>query len=281
MMELLDTHQHLLYGDRLSYAWADDLPALAKRDFGVADYQYLTEDRGVAGTNFMEVDADDYQTETRYVSELAGDPANNILGLVSSCRPETDDDFNAWLEECAELPVVGYRRILHEVPNDTSQTETFRRNVRKIGAQGKVSDMVFRADQLDITHDLAASCNDMVLVLDQWGVPNVASGKIEDWKTAINRVANHSHVIGKLPGVLAYCTEGSANLEAVKPYIDHMISSFTPSRLIWGSDWPVVNLKSTLPDWIDIFPQSVGCLSIDEQTAISNGNAQRIYGVTL
>lgn len=65
MIDLLDMHQHLLYRDRLSYAWADDLPTLAKRDFGVADYQNLTEDRGVSGTIFMEVDAHDYQTATR------------------------------------------------------------------------------------------------------------------------------------------------------------------------------------------------------------------------
>lgn len=120
----------------------------------------------------------------------------------------------------------------------------------------------------------------MALVLDHCGVPNVAGGEIEDWKTAINRVANQPHVNGKLSGVLAHCTEGSANLEVGKPYIDHMISNFTPLRLVWGSDWPVVNLKSALPDWIDIFRQSVGDLSIDEQRAISNGNAQRICGVT-
>lgn len=281
MIDLLDTHQHLLYRDRLSYTWADSLPPLAERDFNVADYRILTKDRRIAGTIFMEVDAGDYQAETRYVSELAGDPASKILGLVSSCRPEANDGFGAWLEECAALPVVGYRRILHEVPDEMSLTETFRRNVRKIGRSGKTFDMVFRADQLGIAYDLAASCEDMTLVLDHCGVPDIASGGIEDWKVAISRIASLPHVNGKLSGVLAYCAEGSANLEAVRPYVDHMIASFTPSRLIWGSDWPVVNLKSTLPDWIDIFRQLIGRLNADEQTAISNGNAQRIYGVTL
>ena len=214
MIELLDTHQHLLYRDSLTYAWADDLPALAERGFTVADYQALTADRAVAATIFMEVDADDYRAETRFVSELARKPGNKIIGLISSCRPEADVGFDAWLEECSSLPVVGYRRILHEVPDEMSRAETFRQNVRKMGRQGKVFDMVFRADQLGIAHDLAANCDDMTLVLDHCGVPDIASGEMEPWKSNISRIAQLPHVTGKLSGVLAYCAEGRASHEA-------------------------------------------------------------------
>ncbi|MGI9354859.1 MAG: amidohydrolase family protein [Rhizobiaceae bacterium] len=280
MIELLDTHQHLLYRGDLAYAWADNLTPLAGRDFTVADYQRLTEDRNVLGTIFMEVDADDYRTETRFVSKLASDPANRILGLISSCRPETDDGFDAWLDECATLPVVGYRRILHEVPDEMSQNETFRRNVRTIGRRGKSFDIVFRADQLDTAYDLGASCDEMTLILNHCGVPDIAGGEIANWKAAISRIASLPHVMGKLSGILAYCAEESVNLEAVRPYVDHMIESFSPSRLVWGSDWPVVNLKSTLPEWIDIFRNLIEDLSADEKAAISSGNAQRNYDVT-
>ncbi len=280
MIELLDTHQHLLYRDALNYDWADELPALAGRDFTVADYQGLTQDRAVAASIFMEVDAADYQAETRFISELAKDADNGIAGLISSCRPETDTGFENWIEECSQLPVVGYRRILHEVPDEMSGAETFRANVRKIGTQGKVFDMVFRADQLGIARDLAASCDDMVLVLDHCGVPDIASGEMENWKESIRKIAELPHVFGKISGILAYCSQNSANFRAVKPYFDHMIDSFTPSRLVWGSDWPVVNLRSDLPNWIDIYRQLIADLSVDEQVAISNGNAKKIYGVS-
>ncbi len=281
MIELLDTHQHLLYREKLAYDWADSLPALAERSFTITDYQALVQAKGVAATIFMEVDADDYRAETRFISDLAQDPLSKILGLVSSCRPEIDDGFDAWLEECSSLPVVGYRRMLHEVDDEVSRAETFRNNVRKIGKQGRAFDMVFRADQLSIAHDFAASCDDMALVLDHCGVPDIAGGEILAWKTAISKIAGLSHVYGKLSGVLAYCAEGSANLKTLQPYIDHMIESFGPTRLIWGSDWPVVNLKSELPEWIEIFRKSILDLSADEQEAISNLNAQSVYKVSL
>ena len=279
MIELLDTHQHLLYRKKLTYSWADTLPTLANRDFTIEDYQALVSNRAVSASIFMEVDASDYREETRIISKLAQNPQNKIVGLVSSCRPETDKNFDAWLEECSALPVVGYRRILHEVPDEMSKSETFRNNIRKMGNQNKVFDMVFRNDQLGIAYDLATSCDGMSLVLDHCGVPDIAAGEITNWKAFISKIAKLPHVNGKLSGILAYCAEGAANLNSVKPYVDHMIESFSPSRLIWGSDWPVVNLKSDLPNWIDVFRELIADLSVDEQSAISNGNARRIYGV--
>ncbi|MDD9908783.1 MAG: amidohydrolase family protein [Ahrensia sp.] len=280
-VELIDTHQHLLYRDALRYEWADDLPPLEKGDFGIADYQRLTAGKTVAGTIFMEVDAADYKAETRLISQLAQDSDNHILGIISSCRPESDDGFEAWLDECASLPVVGYRRILHEVADDLSQSDTFRRNVRSIGHRERTFDMVFRADQLGIAYELAMACDNTRLILDHCGVPDIASdmarGEFRQWRDAISKLASLPHVNGKLSGILAYCPQGHANAETIRPYVQHMIDSFTPNRLVWGSDWPVVNLRSSLPDWIDIFRDLIGELSPAEQRAICSGNVQRIY----
>ena len=159
--------------------------------------------------------------------------------------------------------------------------QSVRKNILKIGRKGKVFDMVFRVDQLDLAYQLAATCDDMALVLDHCGSPDIAGSDIADWKAAIRKIAQLKHVNGKLSGILTCCPEGSANIETVKPYIDHMIECFGPSRLVWGSDWPVVNLKSDLPNWIDVFRALIADLSLDEQTAIANGNAQGIYKVEI
>ena len=280
MTPLIDTHQHLLYRDALGYAWSDGLPALANKSFTVDDYRRLSEGRGVAASIFMEAAADDYKAEARFISKLANDPKNKILGMIASCRPETDSGFDAWLEECADMPIVGYRRILHEVPDEMSRDEGFRHNIRKIGARGQVFDMVFRADQLSIAYDFATACDDMTLMLDHCGVPDIAEGENADWKKGISALAELPHVSCKLSGVLAYCASGKATLETIQPYIDHVIQSFGPSRLVWGSDWPVVNIRSNLPEWIEIFRQIIADLGETDSAAICHGNAERIYGVS-
>ncbi len=280
MTDLIDTHQHLIYPDISGYAWTDGIPPLANTPFTVDDYNALTANHRVAGSLFMEagVNDADYQTETRFVAELAGKPENKILGLIASCRPETNDGFEAWLEECGRLSVVGYRRILHEIDDDLSQTDHFRQNIRRIGASGQVFDMCFLARQLPIAYDLARACDNTQLVLDHCGVPDIAGGDIDTWRTSMRALATLPNVVCKLSGIMAYCTPGQASYAAISPYVEHVLETFGANRLVWGSDWPVVNLANGLPDWLDVTNRILSGLSEDEARAIGSQNARRVYG---
>ena len=279
MMELVDTHQHLILRDRIGYGWTAGVPALAAGDFTVADYLVLTAGRGVTGTVFMEtgVDDADYQTEARVVAGLVG--AQGILGQIASCRPEDDAGFDAWLEECNSLHVVGYRRILHEISDDVSQTATFRRNLRKIGARGLPFDLCFLARQLPIARALAMACDDQVFVLDHCGVPDIAGAAFDEWARGIAALTALPHVNCKLSGITRYCTPGTASVALLQPWVDHVIESFGPSRVLWGGDWPVVNLGSGLPAWIDMTRALLAGLSPSEQDTIGQGTARWVYGL--
>ncbi len=280
MVKLLDTHQHLLYRSHFDYLWSDSLLPLSGRDFTLADYKALTAGHEILGSLFMEVDVGDaYRDETRFVAGLCNDPDSGLLGIISSCRPEDSTGFDTWLEECNDLPVVGFRRILHEVSDDLSRSALFRENIRKIGARGHVFDMVFRADQLTVARELATACDDVTLVLDHCGVPDIANGDFEAWRSGITGLSNLANVHCKISGILAYCPRDAASLETVRPYIEHVIESFGSDRLVWGSDWPVVDLRASLPTWISVYEQAVLGLSVDEQAAIGYLNAQKIYGL--
>ncbi|MFC4668096.1 amidohydrolase family protein [Seohaeicola nanhaiensis] len=281
MIPLLDTHQHLLYRDRLGYAWADGLPALAGRDFTLDDYAALTAGRGISGTLFMEADADDYAREARVVAALAKKPGSGILGLIAACRPEDTAAFSEWLEEIADLPVVGLRRILHEVPDEVSQGAAFRANVARLGPRDLTFDIVMRADQLPLAAALADACPNTRFVIDHCGVPDIAGGGLDPWRAHMRDLAERGNVVAKVSGVMAYCSPGNATAEAIRPYVSHVIDCFGPERCLWGSDWPVVNKTAGLAEWIAAFRSLIAPLSEDEQRAICNGTAQRVYGVSL
>ena len=119
-MAFIDTHLHLIWRDRFGYAWTEGSPALASGDFTLEDAVALGGDR-VAGRIFMEVGVDeaDYQPEARYVATLIGQ--QGLLGQIASCRPEEEAGFDAWIEECEGLGVVGFRRILHVVDDGMSE----------------------------------------------------------------------------------------------------------------------------------------------------------------
>jgi predicted TIM-barrel fold metal-dependent hydrolase len=275
----IDTHQHLILRDKIGYGWTAEIPALASGDFTVADYKALTADKGVIGTVFMEtgVDDADYQAEARLVAGLVG--TGGMLGQIASCRPEIDAGFDGWLSECGDLGVVGFRRILHVVPDEMSQTAGFRRNLAKIGAKGLAFDMCFLARQLPIAEALAKACDDQVLVLDHCGVPDIAGGAFEEWAKGIKALAALPHVTVKLSGISAYCAPGTASVEVLRVWVEHVIAAFGPDRVLWGGDWPVVNLGLGLPAWIDATRVLLAGFSAAEQLAIAQGTARRVYGI--
>ena len=283
MIPLLDTHMHLVYRDKASYGWTKDIPPLAKDNFKLESYNTLTEGLGIGGTLFMEtgVDDPDYQKEIRFVNSLADDPDNGLRGLIASIRPENNEGFETWLNETIEMGVVGYRRILHVVPDEMSQSDIFRRNVRKIGTSGKPFDMCFLPKQLPVALELAQACDNTSLVLNHCGVPNIAGDELDPWRKDIKALAQMPNVICKLSGLMAYCAPGTSSLEKIQPYVDHVLNCFGPNKIVWGSDWPVVNLGKGLPEWIAVTRKILDKLSTDEANAIANGTAQTVYEVKI
>ncbi len=286
MVPLLDTHQHLIYPGSLEYGWTASLPALAGRAFTVDDYAEVTKGAGVGGTIFMEagVDHDDHHAETAMVAKLARRSGSGILGIISSIRPENAPGFDEWVEEGRDLGVVGYRRMLHVVPDDMSRTETFRANVRKLGAKGLPFDMCLLARQLWIGLELAEACPDTQLVLDHCGNPDVAAGPgaVEPWRAGLAALAAMPNVVVKLSGIYANVTPGTATLGTVRPYVETVIEAFGPDRCLWGSDWPVVNTRGgDLPSWIAAFRDIISRYSEAEQAAMAHATAERVYKVRL
>ena len=276
-MQLIDTHQHLILRDDLRYGWTEAVPALAGRDFAPLDYSAEVAGLGVIGSIFMEsgVEAACYHDEARLVAGMIG--RGGLLGQIASCRPEDDAGFDGWLEQAAALGVLGYRRILHVVPDEVSQSAVFRRNLRKIGQAGLAFDLCFLARQLPLAADLARACDDQVLVLDHCGVPDIAGGGFADWAAGIDVLAALPHLRVKLSGITAYCAPGTASVAVLWPYVDHILQRFGPDRMLWGGDWPVVNLGSGLPGWIDLTRALLAGLSPAEQAAIASGTAREVY----
>jgi predicted TIM-barrel fold metal-dependent hydrolase len=277
-MQLIDTHQHLILRDSLRYGWTDGLPALAGHAFTPEDYAALTAGRGVVGTLFMEsgVDDTDYQREARLVAGLVGQ--GGMLGQIASCRPEVDEGFEDWLEECDGLQVRGFRRILHVVPDDLSQGSVFRSNLRLIGARGLPFDLCVLARQHALAEDLLRACPDQVMVLDHCGNPDIAAGAFQPWAAGLRRLAAFPNLYVKLSGITANCA-GAVSLELLRPYVAHVIDCFGPERMLWGGDWPVVNIRSSLPAWIDLTEGLLADLSPAERLRIGRGTAEQVYGL--
>lgn len=274
----IDTHQHLILPDQLSYSWVDEIPELKGKNFGLECY--LSEvGEAVVGTLFMEsgVDDADYKTEARLVSKMVGQ--NKMLGQIASCRPELDAGFDEWLEECCDLGVRGFRRILHVMPNELSTTDVFRKNLLKIGRKGLTFDICVTSEQLSLAYDLVRACPDQKLILDHLGNPNIAGLSYSDWKQQIARLSYLPNLSIKFSGIAGQI--GALSQSEMQNCFEHVVSAFGTERIIWGSDWPLVNLCSNICKWIETSQALLSICSQKDRVQIFRSNAASIYGLLL
>jgi L-fuconolactonase len=68
-------------------------------------------------------------------------------------------------------------------------------------------------------------------------------------------------------------------VETLRRYVDHLLACFGPQRLLWGSDWPVVELGGGYRRWIHATDTLLSGLSAADREAILGGNAWRFYGL--
>jgi predicted TIM-barrel fold metal-dependent hydrolase len=275
---LVDTHLHLIYRQCLSYPWLADVVPL-NRDFPIETYQREARRCGISDALHMEVDVapEDIDAETRRVERLAAEPGALLRGAISACRPESTD-FPAFLERQAADPFVkGFRRVLHVAPDALSQSATFRGHLQLLAKANKPFDLCVRADQLALAAQLVDACPDVQFVLDHCGVPAIKDRVEHPWREHIATVAERANVTVKISGVVAYADGESWTLEDIRPYVEHAIACFGWSRVVWGSDWPVCTLTSSLSNWVAATHAITAGCSASERAQLFETNAKRIW----
>ena len=279
MINVVDTHQHLIEADRLDYLWPKKIGALADRSFTYVDYVDASAGTGVDQTIFMEADCEDWKAEADMVLDMVADPGKMITGVIANARPEHEQGFDAWLDHVAGTDVVGLRRILHETTDDVSQSDVFRANLRKLADRNLTFDINFLARQLPIAADLVHAVDKVQFVLDHCGVPDIEGGDDATWRAGIKTLSGFPHVACKISGITAYCAKGDATLESLRPYVEHCIACFGWDRVVWGSDWPVCNINSSIAEWMAISRAVVADEDPSNQEKLFRSNALRIYGL--
>jgi predicted TIM-barrel fold metal-dependent hydrolase len=107
-------------------------------------------------------------------------------------------------------------------------------------------------------------------------VPAIAGGDFAHWAARITELGRRPNLHAKLSGITAY---GPADwtAETLRPYVQHVIASFGPGRVVWGSDSPVCTLQSSLPEWVAVTHLLLADLTKEERAAILHGNARRLW----
>ena len=277
--KIIDTHLHLVDRSRLDYPWLDGVPAL-QRDWLIEDYAREARQVGIGSALFMEVDVAEprIEDEITWVEELAGAGIFPLRGIIASCRPESPD-FPAFLDRLSDRPLVkGLRRVLHVMPDETSQVPLFRDNISRLADRDLPFDLCVSARQLPLAMDIADAAPNVRFVLDHCGVPDIAGGDWAEWALNLREISRRPNVWCKVSGVVAYAGDGWT-LEELSRWVGHVTDHFGPERLCWGGDWPVCTLGGGLPTWVAATRALVAGWSAEERARFYAGTAEAIWKV--
>ena len=270
----IDAHFHCWQLARGDYGWLT--PALAPicRDVAVSDWQAQAAPHGVTGG--VLVQAAPTEAETAFLLAQA-DAHPAVLGVVGWVDLLAGD-APARVNQLARHPrLKGLRPMLQ----DMMDTEWILQPALAPALQamadcGLVFDALVRPAHLAHIETLAGRHPGLRIVIDHAGKPGIASGPWQPWAEGMARLASQTGVFCKLSGLLTEAGPAPAP-GAVRPWAAHVLACFGADRLVWGSDWPVLELAGNYSQWLDETRQMLAGLSPQAQAAVMGGNARRLY----
>jgi L-fuconolactonase len=275
----VDAHVHFWDGAHLPYPWLAEVPAIAA-PHTAAELAVAAAPRPPEAIVFVEsaVAPAHALDEVRWIEALAarGAAIGAIVAQVAVDRGAQTEAALAALDGHAR--VRGVRHNLQDEPDpDHARRAAFVAGVRRVGARGWTFDLCVRHPQLPASTVLARACPETTFVLDHAGKPEIRRGLLEPWRAHIAELARLPNVVCKLSGLVTEADPATWTADALRPYVEHLLSCFGPARLLFGSDWPVVNLAASYRRWLATALGFLQPLSAGERAAVLSDNARRIY----
>jgi len=151
------------------------------------------------------------------------------------------------------------------------------RNIHRVGEYGLTFDILTRPPQLAAAVEMVRRSPNNIFVLDHISKPYMAKGEFQPWADQISEISSNENVSVKVSGLFTEANWSDWSIETFRPYFDHILKSFTPSRMMFGSDWPVCLLAATYSQTINLMEELTGQLTMAEQDSFWSNTAEQFY----
>jgi L-fuconolactonase len=275
----VDAHHHVWRLSRGDYGWLQPTDALAPiyRDFELHELRPLLAAQSIEATVLVQAAAT--EAETRFLLDVAERSAGLVRGVVGWVDFEAVSAIDA-LAALARNPLLkSVRPMLQDLDDaDWIARPDPQRTLAALSQLGLRFDALVKPCNLPALLRVLEHHAEVAVVVDHCAKPDIARKGWQPWADDLAAIARHTSAHCKLSGVV---TEAGAKwtVDALRPYVDHVLACFGPQRVMWGSDWPVLTLAGSYATWSGATDALLADLSSAEQEAIRGGNAQRFYGL--
>lgn len=272
----IDSHQHFWSLSRGDYGWLGPDLAPIHRDFGPSDLAPLLAAAGINKT--IVVQAADTVAETEFLLDLA-DSSDMIAGVVGWIDMESADAVTTLERLARHAKFKGIRPMLQNLDDDTW---ILRPAITRVF--DALTDIHLTFDALALPRHLPHLLTrllrhpDLHCVIDHAAKPEIANGQFDPWRADMTRLARQTQCYAKFSGLVTEAAPEYA-LADFTPVRDVLLGEFGAHRLMFGSDWPVLNLAGSYPSWVDMAQAMTGFEGSDAD-AFWGGTAARFYNVS-
>jgi L-fuconolactonase len=245
---MIDAHFHSWQLSRGDYGWLTPEIGSIYRDVSVADWQKLAEPLGITGG--ILVQAAPTVAETLHLLALAEENSAVLgaVGWVDFTAADAVLQIEQLVKHSKEHPKLkGLRPMLHDLPDPAwilqPAVQPALATMQKLGL---VFDALIRPVHLPYILQIAKQYPNLSIVIDHCAKPEIARGveaAWQPWAAGMAALAELPNVSCKLSGLLTEA-EKSPRTSICKPWIEYVLKTFTAERMMWGSDWPVLELAS-------------------------------------
>jgi len=273
-MMFVDAHQHFWRLAERNGAWPPPELAAIYRDFLPGDLTPLLDRHRIART--VLVQSMPNEDDTLFMLELARHHPfiGGVVGWVDMKAPAAAARIDAL---AAEPKFKGLRPMLQDLDDEHWIDDDALAPAVQAMLRHRLSfDALILPRHLPALLAFAERYPALPIVIDHGAKPLIEPGVMEPWRSDMARLAALPQVHCKLSGLV---TEAGSDwdVDLLRPYVEHLVTSFGPQRLLWGSDWPVLNLAATYARWIAASETLLQGLGEADRRAVFGLNARRFY----
>lgn len=267
---LIDAHCHVWRIGENDHEWPT--PDLAKiyRNFDLRDLSQASAETGFSGAVLVQSQPSERDTEWLLALAAEDSRALGVVGWTDLSAP----DAPVRIAALARDPLLkGLRPMLQGLENDWILDPALEPAIAAMVAADLAFDALIKPRHLPSILAFIRRWPDLRVVIDHGAKPDVASGGLDPWRDQMAALAAEPGVHCKLSGLLTEAGD-TPTIEAVAPYARHLIEVFGADRLMWGSDWPVLNLAGDYASWRAMCETWV---PPEGRTALFGETARRFY----
>ncbi|RNI31068.1 amidohydrolase family protein [Rufibacter latericius] len=271
-MPRIDAHQHIWQYDPARDTWITEDMAAIRRDFLPPDLQPILEKNGFTGCVLVQAKEDN-----DFLLEIAAahDFVKGVVGWVEFQDEQVGEQL-AYLKQYKKLK--GFRYILQSAQDRALMLQpAFKRGIAQLRDYSYTFDILIFPDQLGYTKEFVSAFPDQPFVIDHLAKPTIKDGKWEEWAKQIKAFAGHENVSCKISGMVTEADWRNWKKADFRPYLDAVVETFGPKRIMFGSDWPVCLVAGAYEEVLGIVEDYFSGFSPDEQALFFGGNATRFY----